>query len=285
VTDASTPLVSIVIPVRNGERFVGEALRSALGQTATDLEVVVADNASTDGTLDVVRALGDGRLRVLTSPVDVGAGANWNRAVRAATGTYVKLLCADDVLEPRCLERQLAGFAGAAGDGVALVCARRRVVDDRGRAMLERGFRPRLRGRVGRFTATRRVARSGGNPIGEPAAVLFRRDDALKAGIFREDAGYVIDLDFWLRLLLRGDLFVVDEILASFRVSSGSWSVSLARRQAAQYCELLRRVATDGSLELRLSDVVIGCGAAELMATARRLLYAWLARRARRDAG
>jgi glycosyltransferase involved in cell wall biosynthesis len=282
VGEGTDPLVSIVVPVHDGAPFIGAALRSALAQSVTDLEVVVADNASTDDTLDVVRSLADPRLRVMTSPVDIGAGANWNRAVRAAQGTYVKLLCADDVIEPSCLERQLSAFSGPDGDAIALVCSRRRVIDERGETILERGFRPRLDGRVKAARAARYVARSGTNPIGEPAAALFRREDALAAGLFREDAGYVIDLDFWLRLLLGGDLYVVDEVLASFRVSSGAWSTSLARSQAAQYCDLLRRIALDGGLRLRCRDVVVGCAAARLLALARRSLYVWLDRKARR---
>jgi len=283
-SDVSRPLVSIVVPVHNGEPFIDAAVRSALAQSVTDIEVVVADNASTDGTLEIVRCSDDPRVRVLESPVDIGAGGNWNRALRAARGTYVKLLCADDVLEPACLERQLAAFLDAEGSAVALVCARRKVIDEHGEAILERGFRPRLDGRVESVRAARIVARSGGNPIGEPAAVLFRRDDAMRAGLFREDGGYVIDLDLWLRLLLRGDLHVVDDVLASFRVSAGAWSTSLARSQAAQFCRLLKRVEADGALALRRRDVMLGCGAARLMAFARRLLYVWLERKAARRA-
>jgi len=279
-SDVSRPLVSIVVPVHNGASFVGEAIESALHQTFTDLEVVVADNASDDDTLRVVEAFTDDRLRVLTSAVDIGAGANWNRAVRAARGTYVKLLCADDVLEPRCIERQVAAFSEETRVGTALVCSRRRVIDERGRTIVERGFQPRLRGRVGKTQAARRVAWSGSNPIGEPAAVLFRRQNAEDVGLFREDAGYVIDLDLWLRLLASGDLHVVDDVLARFRVSSGSWSVSLAHMQAEQYCALLRHVAAQSNLGLRRQDVLAGCVMARLMAAARRILYVRLARRA-----
>jgi glycosyltransferase involved in cell wall biosynthesis len=276
------PLVSIVVPVYNGMPFVADALRSALAQTVTDLEVVVADNASTDETLAVVDELADDRVRVLPSTVNVGAGPNWNRAVRAARGVYVKLLCADDLLEPSCVERQLDAFSGVNGDRVALVGARRLVIDQHGDHVLERGFRPRLQGHVKPVRAARMVARSGSNPIGEPAAVLFRRADAVAVGLFREDAGYVIDLDFWLRLLLRGDLYVVDEVLAKFRVSAGAWSTTLVRSQAAEYCTLLGRVARDGSLGLRRGDVAVGCAKARCMAKARQSLYAWLALKARR---
>lgn len=277
------PRVSIVVPVHNGERFIAEALSSALGQSFTDFELVVVDNASTDGTVGIVNALVDERVRLIVSSVNDGAGANWNRAVVAARGEYVKLLCADDVLESTCIERQLEAFAGAAGDSVALVCSRRRVIDGLGRTIIERGFEPHLRGRVSSVKAARRVAWSGTDPIGEPAAVLFRREDAVRAGLFRENAGYVIDLDLWLRLLLLGDLFVVDEVLARFRVSSGSWSVLLARHQADQYRGLLEQVAADGRLGLRRRDVALGSAVARILSTARRLLYLWLARRDRRD--
>jgi glycosyltransferase involved in cell wall biosynthesis len=281
--DARRPLVSIVVPVRNGEPFIREALRSALDQTMRDLEVVVVDNASTDGTLRVVSEIADDRVRVITGATDIGAGANWNRAVRAARGEYVKLLCADDVLEPSCLERQVAAFRAASDGRVSLVCARRQVIDDKGRRIIERGFVPRVRGRIAPAAAARRVARSGTNPIGEPAAVLFRKDDALRAGVFREDGGYVIDLDLWLRLLVGGDLFVIDESLARFRISPGSWSVLLVRHQAAQFRGLIRSVAGEGRLGLRRRDVAMASAMAELMATSRRVLYVWLAWKERRS--
>jgi glycosyltransferase involved in cell wall biosynthesis len=269
-------LVSVVIPTYNGSRFIRQAVESVLVQTLTDFELLVVDDASTDHTLSVARGVRDDRIRVLTSPFNRGAGANWNRGVHAARGRYVKLLCQDDLLAPECLERQVAALCDERGKRISLVCARRVIIDERGRVLGERGFRPRTDGVIGGAETTRLVCRSGGNPIGEPSAVLFRREDALRAGLFREDAEFVIDLDLWLRLLTLGALRVIDGPLAAFRVSSASWSVALARRQVEQYCELFRRVEQAGDLGLRRHDVLLGCLASRVITMCRRLLYAWL---------
>jgi glycosyltransferase involved in cell wall biosynthesis len=268
------PLVSIVVPTYNGSVFVAQAVRSALGQSFDDLEVVVADDASGDDTLDVVGGFTDRRLRVLTSEVNAGPGPTWNRGVRAARGRYVKVLCQDDVLAPTCVERQVEALAGDCGARTALVCVRRTILDDRGRVLMQRGFSRRIHGVVPGREAARLVVRSGSNPIGEPSAVLFRREDALDAGLFDEAAEYVIDLDLWLRLLALGDLHVIDEPLAAFRISSGSWSAALAGRQAQQYCDLVRRVGRDRRLDVPRRDVVMGCAKARVLSLGRRGLYA-----------
>lgn len=98
--------VSVVIPVRNGERFVCEAIASALAQTATCREVIVVDNGSTDRTMEVIaRASGD--AVVLASEPQPGPAPARNRGARMATGTYLAFLDADDVWLPGKLERQI----------------------------------------------------------------------------------------------------------------------------------------------------------------------------------
>jgi glycosyltransferase involved in cell wall biosynthesis len=277
----SSPLVSVVIPTYNGGPFIAQAIRSALDQTMGSLEVVIVDDASTDDTLEIVGRIADHRVRVLTSEGNVGAGANWNRAVRAAQGRYVKLLCQDDVLERTCIERQVATLRGEGGATTKLVCARRRIIDECGRTLTQRGFPRRVSGAVPGPVAAKLVIRSGGNLIGEPSAVLFRKEDALRVGLFNESEEYVIDLDMWFRLLAVGALHVIAEPLASFRISTGSWSVALAGEQTRQYCALAHRVSHDPRLAVPRRDVVMGCVAARLLGVARRILYAQARHRAK----
>ena len=95
-------LVTVGMPVYNGERYVAEALGSLLAQDHEPLEIVVADNASTDATLERCRdvAAGDGRVRFLTSDRNRGAAWNYNRLVAEARGPYFKWAAADDVCRP-----------------------------------------------------------------------------------------------------------------------------------------------------------------------------------------
>lgn len=102
---ASLPLVSIIIPCYNGERFVAEAIESALAQTYPHKEVIVIDDGSTDNSLEVIKSFGD-KIRWETGPNRGGCAAR-NRGIELARGELIQFLDADDILHPQKLERQV----------------------------------------------------------------------------------------------------------------------------------------------------------------------------------
>lgn len=233
------PVASVCIPVFNTERFVGEAIASALSQTYRDLEVVVVDNASTDRTPEIVAGFADPRLRVFRNAENVGAAGNFNRAVSLARGRYLKVLCADDVLYPSCMERQIAVLESDVRGEIAVVGCGRDILDDRGKRWMSRG-RPGRGGRIAGRTAVANTVRSGTNIFGEPAAILVRTEQVRAAGGFDPRYGFCLDLDLWCRLLRDGDLHMIDEVLCGFRVSSQSWSAALANRQHQEFVRFVR---------------------------------------------
>lgn len=104
---ASGPHVSIGLPVYNGERYLAEALDSLVAQTYTDFEIVISDNASTDRTEEICRALAasDARVRYLRADVNRGGTWNFNRVVELSQGRYFRWAAHDDVVAPTYLER------------------------------------------------------------------------------------------------------------------------------------------------------------------------------------
>ena len=104
------PLVSVVIAAHDAERFVGHAIRAALAQRDVALEVVVADDASRDGTCDVVTAFADPRVRLVRLAANAGPGGARNAAIGEARGSWIAVLDADDGMERGRLAR-LAGIA------------------------------------------------------------------------------------------------------------------------------------------------------------------------------
>ena len=106
----ATPLVSVVMPTRNRERFVREAVASVLAQTLGDFEVIVVDDASTDGTPSALVELArqDERVRVLALPVQGGCNAARNHALDHARGRYVAMLDDDDLALPERLAKSVA---------------------------------------------------------------------------------------------------------------------------------------------------------------------------------
>src|SRR5436190_1781919 len=108
------PLVSIIVPTYQHAGFIGPALDSALGQTYTNCEILVADDGSTDGTWEVIQAYAQrhpGRLTVLPQKANSGVAGlldNTRRALRLCRGKYLCILEGDDLYLPRRIERQVA---------------------------------------------------------------------------------------------------------------------------------------------------------------------------------
>lgn len=106
-SDDREPLVSIGLPVFNGEAFLEEAIRAIVAQTLHDFELILADNASTDGTREICErwAAADPRIRWARTEAHTGAARNFNRAFSLAKGKYFKWAAHDDLIEPTYLER------------------------------------------------------------------------------------------------------------------------------------------------------------------------------------
>ena len=101
-------LISCIVPVFNGERYLGEALDSILGQTHRPLEIIVADDGSTDRTATVAAGYGD-QIRYLYQP-NAGTASACNLGLGAARGGFIAFLAADDLWHPEKLMRQMVRF-------------------------------------------------------------------------------------------------------------------------------------------------------------------------------
>lgn len=106
------PLVSILMPVYNVKSFLDFAVRSVFAQTYDNWELIVIDDASTDGSIDFLGCIDDSRIIVLRNESNLGLPKSVNRAIDNATGDYMARFDGDDMLVPERLERQLA-FAEA----------------------------------------------------------------------------------------------------------------------------------------------------------------------------
>lgn len=267
------PLVCVCVPVYNGVQYIGKAIESILNQTYPNWKLVVIDNASTDGTVEQVQSYKDPRISLLRNPTNRGFEYNWNRCLTEAAGDFFKLLPADDVLEPRCLERQVEAMEK--NEGVVLVGTRRTIVDSRGDKIMVRGLSSKDV-RLSGVTAIRRLIRSGANPIGEPGAVMLRVATIAQVGKFDVTDLYVVDADYWVRTLILGDLYFIGQPLAQFRVSGSSTSTALSQRQASQYVAWIKRLKIRYPNVVSGADVVMGTLRARVNQYIRALLYRFL---------
>lgn len=134
-------LISVIIPCYNSATYVKDAIASALDQIYPHVEVIVIDDGSTDGSIDILHSFGD-RLRWQTQQ-NQGAPTARNRGLELAQGDYIKFLDADDVLLPDCLERQIEQSQAIPNDKKAIVYGEAAWVDQHRQPLPGYSLRPR----------------------------------------------------------------------------------------------------------------------------------------------
>jgi glycosyltransferase involved in cell wall biosynthesis len=114
----NSPLISVVVPVHNGARWLGQTLDSLFAQTYANFEIVLVDDASTDSLQEVLDSVHDPRLRVVHLKSNVGVSAARNQGIELAKGDFIAFCDADDLCQPQRLERQLAFLEQQPGIGL-----------------------------------------------------------------------------------------------------------------------------------------------------------------------
>ncbi len=251
------PRVSLCIPAYQAERYLQQTLDSCLAQDYPDFEVVVIDNNSSDGTREILETVKDERVRVIRNETTLPVVENWNLAVRMSRGEFVKVVCADDILEPDCVAAQSA-VLGDSPD-VALVSSRIDFIDAEGQLLRRARGLGGIVGRQSGERVVRQLVRTGSYPVGPAVAVMFRRADFDRTGGFGSDLVLTSDIDLWVRLLRCGDFFGVAKTLGALRFTLGSLTSSMSTRsQLAQRSEFVRRLAADPGWNVTVLDRVLG---------------------------
>ena len=214
MTGLNIPKVSVCIPTFNAAEYLQQAVLSVMEQDYPDFEIVLVDNCSTDNTASLVNELqqsSNGLLRFYQNDRNIGMVGNLNRCMEYAKGTYIKFLCADDLLLPGCLEQMTTELDRQ--QSISLVASGRSIINQHGDQLTLRLYSTKNVRVSGKQAITECLF--GSHYIGEPSAVMFRKSD-VKEG-FREDLPQVLDIDMWFRLLEQGDLLYIGKPLCAIR--------------------------------------------------------------------
>ena len=210
----NTPLVSILLPVYNGSKFLRECLDSILAQDFANLEILIADDDSSDGSAAVLEnyAARDGRIRWWKNRQNLGMVENWNCLLCKARGEYIKFVFQDDkLLSASAVSEMVQPLVNQ--PNLNLIASATQVVDEKSRVLGTRDyFRPGLS--AGKEVIQRCLGQNA-NFIGEPSVVMFRRSRC--NGGFNPQLRHIVDLEFYFRLLEQGDFNYISYPLAAFR--------------------------------------------------------------------
>ena len=212
--------VSVLMSVYNAERYVGEAIESILGQGFRDVEFIIVDDGSTDGTSEILRGFQDDRVILVRNEENIGLTRSLNRGLELARGKYIARLDADDVSLPDRLEKQVQ-FLDAHPD-VGLVGCAAEYIDPRGNTLgVQRPLRENLSELLTRHNWFNH------------STVVFRRECLDEVGPYREAFRYAQDYDLWLRIAEKYEVACMPEPLVRIRFSPDSFSASRKAHQRA----------------------------------------------------
>jgi glycosyltransferase involved in cell wall biosynthesis len=204
--------VSVVIPTRNRQLLLRRALDSVLAQRQVDIEVLVVDEASEDGTADFVRAMADPRVALIRHDTPRGVAAARNAGLARARAPWVAFLDDDDLWAPTKLALQLAA---APAVGASWVCVGAVVVNEGLRIVS--GTPPPSGGDVARLLAFNVVPGGGSGP-------MVRTELARSIGGFDTALSILADWDMWIRLFLKAPPACVEQPLVAYLRHNGSMS-------------------------------------------------------------
>ena len=214
------PRVSVIIPAYNHAAYVRQCVDSVLAQTYKDLEIVVVDDGSTDGTFEILREYGT-KIR-LHHQENGGTQKARNKAVGLALGDYIALLDSDDAWLPTKLQRQIKAFSATPTPGVVYSLAY--VMDSTGRVLSDR--------------------RPFGAPMSNPErafeelllefriptlTAVIRRSCLDEVGVFDESLIGAADRDLWLRIAAKWPILCIPESLAIYRIHPRNTTNELLR--------------------------------------------------------
>lgn len=216
------PLISVAIPVYNGEATIRETIESVLNQTFSDFELIVINDGSQDSTLDIVSSIRDPRLKVFSYP-NAGLSASRNRGIDHASGEFISFLDADDLWTPDKLEAQLKALQ--ANPQAAVAYSWTNSIDESGK-YLRRGCHVTATGDVYEQLLVRNFLENGSNP-------LIRRQALTAVGKFDESVNAAADRDMYLRLASRYHFVAVPSPQILYRVSANSMSSNVLTQEKA----------------------------------------------------
>ncbi|MGB8354621.1 MAG: glycosyltransferase family A protein [Chthoniobacteraceae bacterium] len=271
------PLVSICVPVYNAEPFLEETLKSALAQSYQNWELVIVENQSKDRSREIIERFveraADPRIRVHINEIHLGSGAlNMNHAIGLARGEFIKILCADDTIEPDCLAVQVQSLIDNPGAVMATCC--KKIINAKGKLLFRRqGFN--RSGFIKGGDVIKGCFRVGTNLIGEPTLVLLRVSSLEGIELMNPARPYVVDLDLWLRLMLRGGIVYDRRALGSFRVHGHADTRKLESRMLGDFFDMADDISRQAGTTINAWQYRWLKFRIPIQNAVRRLVYRW----------
>lgn len=247
-------LISVCVPVYNGESTIEETINAIVNQTYKNIEIIVVDNCSTDNTVSILKKIKDERIRVFINDENLGMVGNWNQCLKYVTGQYVHFVCADDLLSLDCIQKKVDILMKH--NEVSMVISASELINDNNQILLQRNLFKKDTICNGKKLAKKSFYTR--NLYGEPSNVLFKTSAIKQVGDFAMNTCYSTDWDMWIRLSCTGDVAYINEYLMKYRVATGNETSRIGIKKIIQDDRaMVSNVLSYRCLKVNKIDIVI----------------------------
>jgi len=229
------PLISVCIPVYNGEKYLRECLESVISQSYQHMEILIVDDCSSDSSLKMAEefAKKDERIRVVRNDANAGLVGNWNRCIQLAKGDWIKFAFQDDFLKSNCVEVFVKAIEDSGGKIPLIVSGRNFLVEGEVSKEKRKYYDSKLPGPglfrksgdnkiSARVICNEAIGHMCMNIIGEPTTLIFKKSITENTGVYNDSLEQICDFEFALRLAAANGFIYLPQKLTTFRIHDDS---------------------------------------------------------------
>ncbi len=209
------PKISVLMPVYNGEKYIGQAIRSVLNQTYRNFEIIIVDDNSQDRSPQIIQSFDDSRIKYFINEKNLGLTGNWNRCVNLGTAPYQTMLHQDDVMRKDNLQKKINCIETKGYRWVASDCYQ---IDSENKIIHNNWFRHHIamsvknKSRQTKFDKMFFVSNYFCF-----TTIMWERKLIEEIGLFTDKAGYCTDVNMWLKFMAKTDCYYIPEQLIFYR--------------------------------------------------------------------
>jgi len=208
------PIISVLMPVFNGEKYLKKSIDSIVNQTFKNFELIIINDGSSDNTLNIVNSYSDNRIRIINNKKNIGIVRSLNKGISTTRGKYIARLDSDDLSNLDRLQKQLFFLENNFDFG--LVGSWVEVINENGKSLDLWKINLSSEEIYYNLIFYNCIIHS---------SVMFRKEILKKIGLYREECALVEDYDLWNRISKNYKIFIISEFLVKFRVFPESLSM------------------------------------------------------------
>ena len=227
--DSSSPLVSIILPCYNAEKYLQECISSILNQTYNKFELIIIDDGSTDTSYEIAESNKDSRITILKNNSNTGIVSCLNASIKLTKGKYIARIDADDMMHRERLEKQVSFLEDDKNKEIVLVGSNHFIIDSNSHNVSLKQF-PITDSEI-------KACMLFQNPFSHPSVMI--RTNILKKEKYSNKFNHAEDYQLWFKLSTNYKMANIPEFLTYYRIHAQNTSAQKGKQQKENTAELL----------------------------------------------